>query len=121
MQKAWAVLRKEAPELSIRTLRINRRNRESERRSPVSDRDAVSGDTPNLAARLQVVAAPGSVVISPSTRRLVGGLFELTELGPQRLKGFAQPLMAWRVAGEIRAEGRFEARQTVGPHALCRP
>ena len=80
----------------------------------VSDRDAVSGDTPNLAARLQAVAAPGSIVISPSTRRLVGGLFELTDLGPQRLKGFAEPLMAWRVAGEIRAEGRFEARQTVG-------
>jgi class 3 adenylate cyclase/predicted ATPase len=80
----------------------------------VSDRDAVSGATPNLAARLQAVAAPGSVVISPSTRQLVGALFELTELGPQRLKGFAEPLMAWRVAGETRAEGRFEARHTVG-------
>jgi class 3 adenylate cyclase/predicted ATPase len=80
----------------------------------VSHQDVVSGATPNLAARLQAVAAPGSVVISPSTRRLVGGLFELTDLGPQRLKGFAEPLTAWRVAGETRAEGRFEARQTVG-------
>jgi class 3 adenylate cyclase len=78
----------------------------------ISDRDAISGDTPNLAARLQAVAAPASVVISQSTRRLVSGLFELTDLGPQRLKGFAEPLSAWHVEGQDRAEGRFEARQT---------
>ena len=53
-------------------------------------------------------------MISQATRRLVGGLFELDDLGPQRLKGFAEPLAAWRVAGESRAEGRFEARQTAG-------
>ena len=53
---------------------------------------AVVGETPNLAARLQALAAPGSVVISQATRRLVGGLFELTDLGVQRLKGFAEPL-----------------------------
>jgi class 3 adenylate cyclase/predicted ATPase len=70
---------------------------------------AVVGETPNLAARLQALAAPGAVVISPATRRLVGGLFELTDLGPQRLKGFAEPLAAFRVAGEGRAESRFEA------------
>ena len=69
----------------------------------------VVGETPNLAARLQALAAPGSVVVSQATRRLVGGLFELTDLGPQRLKGFAEPLSAWRVDGEGRAEGRFEA------------
>ena len=69
----------------------------------------VVGETPNLAARLQALAAPGSVVISQATRRLVGGLFELADLGPQRLKGFAEPLAAWRVEGEGRAEGRFEA------------
>ena len=80
----------------------------------ISDKDAVSGDTPNLAARLQAVAAPASVVISASTRRLVGGVFELSDLGPQRLKGFAEPLGAWRVEGQGRAEGRFEARQTAG-------
>ena len=78
----------------------------------VSDKDAVSGDTPNLAARLQEIAEPGSVVISPLTRRLVGGLFELTDLGPQRLKGFPEPLRPWRVEGYGRAEGRFEARQS---------
>ena len=74
----------------------------------------VVGETPNLAARLQAVAVPGSVVISQATRRLVGALFELTDLGPRRLKGFAEPLAVWRVAGESRAEDRFEARQTAG-------
>jgi AAA ATPase domain/Adenylate and Guanylate cyclase catalytic domain len=74
----------------------------------------VFGETPNLAARLQALAAPGSVVISQSTRRLVGGLFELTDLGPQCIKGFAEPLAVWRVEREGRAEGRFEALH--GPH-----
>ena len=69
----------------------------------------VVGETPNLAARLQALAAPGSVVISQATRRLVGGLFELADLGPRPLKGFAEPLAAFRVEGEGRAEGRFDA------------
>jgi predicted ATPase/class 3 adenylate cyclase len=76
--------------------------------------EAVVGETPNLAARLQALAKPGMVVISQATRRLVGGLFELDDLGPQRLKGFAEPLAAWRVAGASPVEGRFEARQTTG-------
>ena len=76
--------------------------------------EAVVGETPNLAARLQTLAAPGSVVISQATRRLLGGLFDLEDLGPRRLKGFAEPLAAWRVEGEGQAEGRFEARQTAG-------
>jgi class 3 adenylate cyclase len=75
-----------------------------------SDKDSVVGETPNLAARLQALAEPGSVVISQATRRLVGGVFELDELGPQRLKGFAEPLVVWRISGESRAEGRFEAK-----------
>ena len=75
---------------------------------------AVVGETPNLAARLQTLAAPGSVVISQATRRLLGGVFELADLGPLRLRGFAEPLTAWRVEGEGRAEGRFEARQSAG-------
>ena len=76
--------------------------------------EAVVGETPNLAARLQTLAAPGSVVISQVTRRLVGGLFDLADLGPVRGKGFAAPLIAWRVASESQTEGRFEARQTAG-------
>ena len=79
-----------------------------------SREEAVVGDVPNLAARLQALAAPGTVVIGETTRRLVGGVFELEDLGPSRLKGFAEPLSPWRVAGEGRAEGRFEARQGAG-------
>jgi class 3 adenylate cyclase/predicted ATPase len=70
---------------------------------------AVVGKTPNLAARLQALAAPGSVVIDPRCQQLVGGLFEYADLGTQDLKGFAEPLRAWRVLGESRAESRFEA------------
>jgi class 3 adenylate cyclase/predicted ATPase len=71
--------------------------------------EAVVGETPNLAARLQALAEPSSVVISQATRRLVGGLFELADLGALQLKGFAEPVRAWRVEGAGRAEGRFEA------------
>jgi class 3 adenylate cyclase/predicted ATPase len=70
---------------------------------------AVVGETPNLAARLQGLAAPGSVVISQATRRLVGSLFELTDLGPTRIKGFPEPVAAFVVEGEGSADGRFEA------------
>lgn len=71
--------------------------------------EAVTGETPNLAARLQQLAEPGTVVIADNTRRLVGDLFELSGLGSLRLKGFAEPAPAWRVIGEGRAESRFEA------------
>ena len=53
---------------------------------------AVVGDTPNLAARLQALAEPGTVMIGPGTRRLVAGLFELADLGTRELKGFAAPV-----------------------------
>ena len=58
----------------------------------------VVGETPNLAARLQALAAPGSVVIGQATRRLVGGLFELADLGPapQRLRRAARRLAGRR-------------------------
>ena len=71
--------------------------------------EAVTGDTPNLAARLQQAAEPGTVVIGDSTRRLIGDLFELVGLGSLRFKGFAEPARVWRVVGEGRAESRFEA------------
>ncbi len=74
-----------------------------------SQEQPVVGDTPNLAARLQTLAEPGTVVVAAGTRRLLGGLFELADLGPTRLKGFAEPLGAFRVVGEGSAEGRFEA------------
>lgn len=70
---------------------------------------ATVGETPNPAARLQAVAGAGEVVIGPGTRRLVGGLFELARLGAQHLKGFANPVPAWRVVGEAPIERCFEA------------
>ncbi|WP_192257371.1 AAA family ATPase [Mesorhizobium silamurunense] len=71
--------------------------------------EAVVGETPNLAARLQSLAEVGAVVVAEPTRRLLGELFELVDLGTHDLKGFAQPVQAWLVMGESRAEGRFEA------------
>jgi len=59
--------------------------------SGASQEQAIVGDTPNLAARLQGVAEPNSVVIAESTRKLVGSLFELEGLGPQELKGISGP------------------------------
>ena len=70
---------------------------------------SVAGETPHLAARLQALAAPGTVVIAPNTRRLLGSLFELADLGKHRLKGFAEPIRAWQVLGKSEAEGRFAA------------
>ncbi|MCC2663762.1 MAG: Adenylate cyclase, partial [Geminicoccaceae bacterium] len=69
---------------------------------------AVVGETPNLAARLQALAEPGSVVISPRTRRLIGGLFDCEEMGEHQLKGFAGPVALTRVVAPRRV-GRFEA------------
>jgi class 3 adenylate cyclase len=69
----------------------------------------VVGEMPNLAARLQSLAAPGALVISESTRRQIGGLFEIEDLGPQPLAGFAKPQRAWRVVGESGVLSRFEA------------
>ena len=71
--------------------------------------EAVVGQTPNLAKRLQSLAEPGTLVISEATRRLLGRLFRLEELGAHRAKGFGEQVHAWRVAGESRAESRFEA------------
>lgn len=72
------------------------------------ENDAVTGETPNLAARLQAEAEPNQVVIAKSTQTLVEGAFELTALGNRQLKGFGD-LPAWRVDREIITESRFEA------------
>src|SRR5262249_5307557 len=69
----------------------------------------VVGETPNLAARLQALAAPGTVVIAPSTRGLTGGLFDYEDLGVVEIKGLAAPVIAARVLRESGAESRFEA------------
>jgi class 3 adenylate cyclase len=69
----------------------------------------VVGETPNLAARLQALAQPGALVIAESTRRQIGALFEIEDLGPQPLAGFAEPQRAWRVVGDSGVVSRFEA------------
>ncbi|MEJ8826553.1 adenylate/guanylate cyclase domain-containing protein [Variovorax humicola] len=69
----------------------------------------VVGDTPNLAARLQALAAPGSVLVSPMTRQLSGDFFEYVSAGEHALKGFDKPVPVWKVVRERRVESRFAA------------
>jgi predicted ATPase len=71
--------------------------------------EAVVGETPNLAARLQTVAEPDQVVIGSTTHRLIGDLFDYRDLGLKSLKGIADPVPAWQVLGERAVESRFEA------------
>jgi class 3 adenylate cyclase/predicted ATPase len=70
---------------------------------------AVVGETPNLAARLQAAAAPDTIVIGPRTRRLVADLFEYHDLGAIEVKGFAAPVQAYQVVCPSAVESRFEA------------
>ena len=89
---------------------------------------AVVGKTPNLAARLQTLAQPNTVLIGASTQRLVEGLFDCDDLGPQRLKGISEPGTAYRVRQESRAPKRVrtpfvgrraELRQFAGVIEAC--
>src|SRR6202043_2091027 len=72
----------------------------------------IVGETPNLAARLQGIAEPNTVVIAEGTRRLLGSLFELRDLGAKDLKGIAAPTRAWAALRRSSAESRFEALHT---------
>ena len=83
-----------------------------------SQERGVVGETPNLAARLQAIAEPDSVVIAEGTRRLLGDLFELRDLGPQDLKGIAGPTRAYSALSPSSRESRFEALHTGGLTAL---
>src|ERR1700730_16234746 len=78
----------------------------------------IVGETPNLAARLQGIAEPNMVVIAESTRKLLGNLFELADLGAKDLKGIAGPTRAWAALRASSAEGRFEAMHATGLTAL---
>ena len=69
----------------------------------------VVGETPNLAARMQELAPPSGVVIAEGTRRLIGDLFELRDLGAVQVKGFAAPLPVWQALRPSAVESRFEA------------
>ena len=83
-----------------------------------SEERAVLGETPNLAARLQSLAEPDTIVISPATKRLTGGAFAYADLGEHELKGIAAPVRAWRVIGEGAADSRFEAAHGAGSGTL---
>ena len=82
--------------------------------SGASQEQAIVGETPNLAARLQSRAEPNTVVIAEGTRRLIGNLFELQDLGAQDLKGIAGPVRAWAAVRPASVEGRFEALHASG-------
>ena len=67
-----------------------------------------------LAARLQELAVPGTIVVSASTRRLLGNLFEFRELAPRKLKGITVPVQAWAVVRASSVASRFEALHPMG-------
>jgi class 3 adenylate cyclase/predicted ATPase len=75
---------------------------------------AVVGETPNLAARLQTIAEPDTVVIAESTRKLLGNFFELQDLGAKDLKGIAGRVQAWAALRGRTVESRFDALHTTG-------
>jgi len=78
----------------------------------ISEEHGILGDTPNLAARLQSLAQPGSVVISESTKTIAGPQFEYLDLGKVDVKGFARPIAAWQVAGKTAVTTRSHALQS---------
>ena len=78
----------------------------------------IIGETPSLAARLQALAKPDTVVVAESTRKLLGNLFELEELGTKGLNGIAAPVRAWAALRPSSAESRFEALHGAGLTAL---
>ena len=82
--------------------------------SGASQEQAIVGETPNLAARLQGIAEPNRVVIAESTRKLVGNLFELEDLGTQDLKGISGAVRAWAALRASSVESRFEALHASG-------
>jgi class 3 adenylate cyclase len=77
--------------------------------SGASQEQAIVGETPNLAARLQSIAEPNSVVIAESTSKLVGNLFEFEDLGARDLKGIAGRVQAWAALRPSSVESRFDA------------
>ena len=82
--------------------------------SGAAQEQAVVGEAPNVAARLQGVAEPNNVVIAEGTRKLLGNLFELQDLGSQDLKGIGSSVKAWGVLRSSSVESRFEALHASG-------
>ena len=86
--------------------------------SGASQEQAIVGETPNLAARLQSIAEPNGVVIAESTRKLLGNLFELQVVQANDLRGITEPVQAWAALRASSAKGRFEALRATGLTAL---
>jgi class 3 adenylate cyclase/predicted ATPase len=82
--------------------------------SGAAQEQTVVGETPNLAARLQSFAEPNTVVIAESTRKLLGNLFDLQDLGAQELRGIGNPVRTWAVLQSSSVESRFEALHANG-------
>ena len=82
--------------------------------SGVSQEHGIVGETPNLAARLQSIAEPNSVVFAESTRKLLGNLFELDDLGSKDLKGITGPVRVFAALRPSSVESRFEALHGLG-------
>jgi predicted ATPase len=87
-------------------------------RSGEAQERRIVGETPNLAARLLEISEPDTVVIAEGTRRLLGNLFEVEDLGLRGLKGFPGPVRAWAVLRASSVASRFEALHTAGLTAL---
>jgi predicted ATPase/class 3 adenylate cyclase len=86
--------------------------------SGASQEQAIVGETPNLAARLQSIAEPNGVVIAESTRKLLGNLFELEDLGPRELKGISGVVRSWAALRPASVESRFDALHATGATEL---
>jgi class 3 adenylate cyclase/predicted ATPase len=78
--------------------------------SEAAQEQAIVGETPNLAARLQGIAEPNTVIIADGTRKLLGNLFELEDLGLRELKGIAESVRAWTALQASSVASRFEAQ-----------
>ncbi|WP_299637423.1 adenylate/guanylate cyclase domain-containing protein [uncultured Ruegeria sp.] len=84
----------------------------------MNDDAAIIGATPGLADRLQRLARPNEIVVGPLTRQLLGRRFEVEDIGQHELKGFDEPVQAWRVGAETTVETRFEASRFQGSTPL---
>jgi class 3 adenylate cyclase len=73
------------------------------------EKQVAVGETPNLAARLQSLAAPDTVLVAASTRRLLGGVFVCDDLGPRELKGIPRPVLVWQDRHVDRVFGKYGA------------
>jgi len=81
----------------------------------IQTKDSIVGEIPNLAARLQAVAEPDTIVVSQATRDRLGHLFQCEDHGVLTLKGIAGGVQAWRVTGHSESDSRFDAMRAQVP------